>query len=34
LLKLARLKFPNLPLLQSFWIIWGSVKAMNLHVIR
>lgn len=34
LLKLARLKFPQLPLDQSFFIIWGSVKAMNLYVIR
>jgi len=32
-IKLALLKFPQLPLCKSILIIWGTVKAMNLNVI-
>lgn len=32
ILKLTKLKFPELPLTQSFFIILGSVKSMNLFI--
>lgn len=33
-LKLAKFKFPELELSTAFLILWGSVKSMNLKIIR
>lgn len=34
ILKLARFKFPELNLESAFLLIWGSVRSMNLIIIR
>lgn len=34
ILKLTKLKFPELPLNQSFFIILGSIKSMNIYILK